>query len=350
MSELLDFQSRENFNFFKYSCYMSEEKKQGFLTDCQRILEYAHETVRDMCILGYRLKELKGTLLWREVFEPESNICFSYDRFEDFCGYAFGFSKTKVSNLLNIAEFVKMNGENIDFIDKKYAGYNTSQLVELGSVSEIDRHCFSPKQTVAEMRLIKKLLNTVSCGWWTPEEALREAKRRAEEKQQPSRKQGPGEIIPGQITFAGLTGEADAAGRKEKFSETAADSESDVGIESKVEESEVSDVGQIEESESEAEKFNLKNRAGRRQWLSSYTEWESQYNRGYYPLYERVYHYNLKTGEVVYASETHVCKDVEKMTSYDAPRYYLKTEQYEYPIQVTKEQIEEYLTERTEEV
>lgn len=332
MSELLDFQSRENFNFFKYSCYMTEEKKQGFLIDCQRILDYAHETVKDMCLLGYRLKELKGSLLWREVFDPEANICFSYDRFEDFCSYAFGFSKTKVSNLLSIAEFVKMNGENIDFIDKKYAGYNTSQLVELGSVMEIDRHCFSSNQTVAEMRLIKKLLNTTSCSWWTPEDALREAKRRIEEKQQPSRKQ-----------------EAVETGHKESEPDSATVGESDVGIEGKAEGSEVSDVGQIEESESEAEKFNLKNRAGRRQWLSSYTEWDSQYNRGYYPLYERVYHYNLMTGAVVYASETQVCKDVKKMTSYDAPRYYLKPEGYEYPIQVTKEQIEEYLTDRIEE-
>lgn len=157
MSELLDFQSRENFNFFKYSCYVTEDEKQGFLTDCQRILEYAHATVKDMCLLGLRLKELKQSLYWREVFDPNANICFSYDRFEDFCVYAFGFSKTKVSNLLNIAEFVKLNGENVDFIDKKYAGYNTSQLVELGSVSEYDRKFFNPKMTVAEMRLVKNL-------------------------------------------------------------------------------------------------------------------------------------------------------------------------------------------------
>lgn len=92
MSELLDFQSRENFNFFKYSCYVTEDEKQGFLTDCQRILEYAHATVKDMCLLGLRLKELKQSLYWREVFDPNANICFSYDRFEDFCVYAFGFS------------------------------------------------------------------------------------------------------------------------------------------------------------------------------------------------------------------------------------------------------------------
>ena len=324
MSELLDFQSRENFNFFKYSCYVTEDEKQGFLTDCQRILEYAHATVKDMCLLGLRLKELKQSLYWREVFDPNANICFSYDRFEDFCVYAFGFSKTKVSNLLNIAEFVKLNGENVDFIDKKYAGYNTSQLVELGSVSEYDRKFFNPKMTVAEMRLVKNLLKTACSST--------EAKKRAEAKLKPTSKNP--DVLPGQITLTDLARKEEVFEPEEQSDTSATDCKSDVGTELKQEES----------------KFDFKNRAGRRHWLSRYTEWDSQYNRGYYPLFERVYHYNLKNGAVVYASESHVCMDAEKLTVYDAPRYYLKTELYDYPLQVTKDQLEKYMSLHVEEL
>ena len=81
---------------------------------------------------------------WQYVTDPETGEDYRYDNFAEFCGYAFGFSKTKVSNLLAIAEFVKLNGENVDFIDKKYAGYNTSQLIELLSVYEYNRSWFFP--------------------------------------------------------------------------------------------------------------------------------------------------------------------------------------------------------------
>ena len=332
MSELLDFQSRENFNFFKYSCYVTEDEKQGFLIDCQRILEYAHATVKDMCFLGFRLKELKASETWREVFDPNSNICFSYDRFDDFCNYAFGLGKTKVSDLLNISQFVKLNGENVDFIDKRYAGYNTSQLVELGSISECDRKFFNSEMTVSEMRLVKNLLKTAYSSTWTPEEALTEAKQRAEAKSKPLPKNP--DVLLGQITLTDLAGKEEAFEPEEQADTLATACKSDVGTEQK----------------QEASKFDLKNRAGRRHWLLHYTDWDSQYNRGYYPLFERVYHYNLKTGAVVYASESHVCMDAEKLTVYDAPRYYLKTELYDYPLQVTKDQLEKYMSLHVEEL
>lgn len=335
MSDLLDFQSRENFNFFKYSRSVTEDEKQGFLIDCQRVLEYAHATVKGMCLLGLRLKELKASETWHHVVDPNTNLFFTCDRFDDFCGYAFGFSKTKVSDLLNISQFVKLNGENVDFIDKRYAGYNTSQLVELGSISECDRKFFNSEMTVSEMRLVRNLLKTAYNSTWTPEEALTEAKRRAEAKSKPLPKNP--DVLPGQITLT------DLAGKEEVFEPEEPEEQADTSATACK-----SDVGT--EEKQEASKFDLKNRAGRRHWLSHYTEWDSQYNRGYYPLFERVYHYNLKTGAVVYASESHVCMDAEKLTVYDAPRYYLKTELYDYPLQVTKDQLEKYMSLHVEEL
>ena len=186
--ELLDFESRANFEFLKFGSLLPEDRKEVFYTDCEKILEYAHATVKDMCLLGYRLKELKCSATWQYVTDPETGTDYRYDNFAEFCGYAFGFSKTKVSNLLAIAEFVKLNGENIDFIDKKYAGYNTSQLIELSSVYEYNRSWFSPLQTVSEMRLIKKQLSRDWQLKLTPEEALAEAKRRAEAEETESEK------------------------------------------------------------------------------------------------------------------------------------------------------------------
>ncbi|MBS5023638.1 MAG: hypothetical protein KH054_10850, partial [Firmicutes bacterium] len=64
-------------------------------------------------------------------------------------------------------------------------------------------------------------------------------------------------------------------------------------------------VGPVGEEKKE-EKYNLKSRDGRRYWMSHYREWDSEYNRGYYPLYERVYHYKLGNGALVYDNESEV--------------------------------------------
>ena len=223
--ELLDFVPRPNFEFLQFGSVVPEERKQGFFADCERILEYAHETVKDMCLLGYRLKELKCSATWQYVTDPETGRKYCYDNFAEFCGYAFGFSKTKVSNLLAIAEFVKLNGENVDFIDKKYAGYNTSQLIELSSVYEYNRSWFSPLQTVSEMRLIKKQLLRDWQLKLAPEEALAEAKRRAEAEKSGVEEASVETPVPAPV-------------------ESAKSGESDVGIEEKEPEAEVSDVGQ----------------------------------------------------------------------------------------------------------
>ena len=327
MSELLDFQGRENFSFLKFSSYAVEEEKKAFEKDCQRILEYAHATVRDMCLLGLRLREMKNSSFWVRVFDPESNVCFTYDRFDDFCNYAFGFSKTKVSNLLSIAEFVKLNGENVDFIDKKYAGYNTSQLVELASVDSYDRRIFSPEMSVSDMRLVKNLLKTQGSSTWTPESALAEAKRRFC-KDTPKPKQENADILPGQISVRELAADKEVCEAEVEYMAASVGS---------------SDVGTVGEEKKE-EKYNLKSRDGRRYWMSHYREWDSEYNRGYYPLYERVYHYKLGNGALVYAAETQVCIDIEKQTAYESPRFYLKTELYDYPIQLSKLQLEVYMS------
>ncbi|MBQ5929542.1 MAG: hypothetical protein IIX02_02010 [Clostridia bacterium] len=123
---------------------------------CEYVLDVAHETVQNMCILGWHLRELKEGRTWEGVIEPKSGLAFFNFSFQDFCEYAFGFSHTRTSNLIRIAEFVKVSGTRKNgFIDERYAGYNTSQLVELAPVQEDRRHFFNPEMSVATMRVCK---------------------------------------------------------------------------------------------------------------------------------------------------------------------------------------------------
>ena len=331
--ELLDFVPRPNFEFLKFGSNISKERKEEFFADCERILEYAHATVKDMCLLGYRLKELKQSVIWQYVTDPETGREYCYDNFAEFCGYAFGFSKTKVSNLLAIAEFVKLNGENVDFIDKKYAGYNTSQLIELSSVYEYNRSWFSPLQTVSEMRLIKKQLSRDWQLKLTPEEALAEAKRRAEAEKSGVEESSVETPVPAPV-------------------ESAKSGESDVGIEEKEPEAEVSDVGQTELTAADVNwleriieenrgRYDFGVRAGRRKFLSDYRNWQETFGG---PLAEREYSYFLGNGSELLAVEERTGTGaIDDRTQEIAVRYYFRFSVSEDWFSVTKAQLEEYL-------
>lgn len=206
-NELLDFTARDNFNFFKFSVLVKDEEEKTVLKrQCESVLEYAHATVQDMCLLGWQLKELKESKTWESVFEPKSGYCFSNFSFQAFCEYAFGFSKTRTSNLLRIAEFVKIGGtKGNGFIDERYAGYNTSQLVELAPVVKEDRRFFSAEMSVEDMRYAK---NYMKWGdfWERKREpnfdimtAAKEWEEKEEAKKQSKAASLPG-VLPGQVT------------------------------------------------------------------------------------------------------------------------------------------------------
>lgn len=152
-NELISFKERANYDFLKFRYAQSYEQEE-LKADCERIAEYARSTVKDLCLLGLRLKEMKEAGYWREVCD-ETGSPFSYVGFEEFCKYTFGFSQTKTSNLVRIAEFVKLNGENVNFIERKYAGYSMSQLVELASVPKENRKYFNSEMSVDDMRAVK---------------------------------------------------------------------------------------------------------------------------------------------------------------------------------------------------
>lgn len=152
-NELIEFKDRANFDFLRFR-YAQDYEQRELKADCERVAQYARDTVKDFCLLGLRLKEMKAAEQWREVVD-ETGTPFSYAGFEEFCKYAFGFSQTKVSNLVRIAEFVQVKGDSVNFIERQYAGYSMSQLVELASVPKENRKYFNADMTVDDMRAVK---------------------------------------------------------------------------------------------------------------------------------------------------------------------------------------------------
>ena len=152
-NELIEFKDRSNFDFLRFR-YAQDYEQRELKADCERVAQYARDTVKDLCLLGLRLKEMKAAEQWREVVD-ETGTPFSYAGFEEFCKYAFGFSQTKVSNLVRIAEFVQVKGDSVNFIERQYAGYSMSQLVELASVPKESRKYFNADMTVDDMRAVK---------------------------------------------------------------------------------------------------------------------------------------------------------------------------------------------------
>lgn len=155
-NELIEFKDRANFDFLRFR-YAQDYEQRELKADCERVAQYARDTVKDLCLLGLRLKEMKAAEQWREVVD-ETGTPFSYAGFEEFCKYAFGFSQTKVSNLVRIAEFVQVKGDSVNFIERQYAGYSMSQLVELASVPKENRKYFNADMTVDDMRAVKNYM------------------------------------------------------------------------------------------------------------------------------------------------------------------------------------------------
>ncbi len=181
---MIEFKDRANFDFLRFR-YAQDYEQRELKADCERVAQYARDTVKDFCLLGLRLKEMKAAEQWREVVD-ETGTPFSYAGFEEFCKYAFGFSQTKVSNLVRIAEFVQVKGDSVNFIERQYADYSMSQLVELASVPKENRKYFNSAMTVDDMRTVKNYMrDSVGFIYMTDSESdqiLEKAKKfRAEE-------------------------------------------------------------------------------------------------------------------------------------------------------------------------
>ena len=178
--ELLDFTISSTL-FFADS--VSDAKKTLLTESLQAIRAQGHVVVRDFCVLGQRLKELRDGGLWRNVLDANGQR-YDADSFYAFCEDVLGFSKTKTQNMISLSSFVRYKDgdkEEVEFIDPEYAKYNTSQLVELSSVPSWERKYYAPSFSVKDMRLVKAFTK-YNGGSYTAEEMLERARADAAKK------------------------------------------------------------------------------------------------------------------------------------------------------------------------
>lgn len=309
-NELIEFKDRANFDFLRFR-YAQDYEQRELKADCERVAQYARDTVKDLCLLGLRLKEMKAAEQWREVVD-ETGTPFSYAGFEEFCKYAFGFSQTKVSNLVRIAEFVQVKGDSVNFIERQYAGYSMSQLVELASVPKENRKYFNSAMTVDDMRTVKNYMrDSVGFIYMSDSESdqiLEKAKkfreeqnaRRAEQKaerqrimQKPTQEielseEKAEDQIPGQTNLFDETADekiayydaAEDLEAEKRTTESAAEEWAQAQEEEAEEAEEKSDVGykspriEIEPCEFISE-YPLNVRDGRRAFLADLSKWRA---------------------------------------------------------------------------
>ena len=176
MENLLDV-TVKNVVYFANNC--PDEKRQFIEDVFSRIKNRAQNVVLDFFSLVLQLKTLRIQDNYRQVLNANGEP-YDYDSFYQFCEDIFGFSKTKVQNMIALSELVNVKDGVVKFVNSSYSNYSVSQLIELSSAWEWQKRYFSSSMTIKEMRLVKKYLVCHS-GASTPEETLERAKRYAED-------------------------------------------------------------------------------------------------------------------------------------------------------------------------
>lgn len=368
-NELMDFTARDNFDFFKFwknsytGATVPDERQTSLKASCQRVIEIAHKTTRDMCELSYHLKELKECNTWGHVINPKTGYTFNNDSFSDFCDYAFGFSQTMTSNLTRIAKFMEQKQDGaVGFIETKYEKFKKSCLIEIAAVSDDYWKYFTSDMTVADIRLAKDYIvhgrfyidryNT-DFDLMTYARAYKEAKeaKKAEKKAEKVTPALSLDIIPGQISLddmeevqeqeteqgAPAPAKFDVGFSDDRFSPPSAwlqyhpEDEDDELDEaryddredlSETEEEEMTDEVSRETEEDETEdepsetdepsRYSFHNRDAIRAFFRDYRNWER--NPATFAGTE-AFKYRLKNGAVVIALETTTCKDIANLTA-----------------------------------
>ena len=366
-NELLDFVDRGNFDFFKFSTAgdSTHEERDLLKSKCQHVLEYAHAAKQDMCLLGFNLMELKRNKAWQDVINPKTGCTFFNHSFADFCDHAFGLSETRTSNFLRIAQFVKISGDNVDFIEPQYAKYNTSQLVELAAVYPESRKFFNPDMTVKDMRAAKNYMKMGSFykDRTAPNFDLMQGMKAWEERKAEIESQKQDENngqIPGQMSLENLQEvfEEDAQ-EKNSTSDLAEDGGEDLiedvqpvmpeptSWETEEVEEETEDelfemdshVQPAREKEQDDVAETLTSRDKVRNFLNSYEDW---FDVSTY-FFKSYVHY-WKNGAAVFAVESIARANMESEPT-TVVRYYWRRNEEERAFEISKDEIWKYIVE-----
>ena len=344
-NELMDFTPRANFDFFTYRYAPNEERKRSFTRKCEHVLEYAHATVQDMCLLGYNLMELKNGGEWKEVRDPMTGNTFNYLSFEAFCEYAFGFSETRTKNLVGLAQFVQISGTKTGFIDERYQDFNTSALIELSSVPSGQRHYFTSDMTIKDIRTVKEYLN--KGDYWTDKsnpdfDVLTYARLYKETKEAKKtvavQSTSETDVIPGQISLddmdevkeepAQASAKSDVGFSSSSFWDIEDDELDEARYDEPTEDSEVACDEPTEEQEEVADdetgivscetkpetvqsRYSFHNRESIRAFYGDYRNWDKNYAT--FIGIEAFEYKFVGTNISIVALETTTCKDIANL-------------------------------------
>ena len=141
---------------------LSDEAKQRLRNGCQSVFEQSIKAKHDMCLLGYELKKLYDSELWKYAIDPETGQRFLYSSFEAFARQMFNFSETHTWNLKSLAQFVEEYPDGSKQVKLEYQGYSISALTELGTLEEYERVYFTPNMPIKEIRKGKKFVKSDS--------------------------------------------------------------------------------------------------------------------------------------------------------------------------------------------
>ena len=205
--ELLDFNSRDNFDLRIAPAYRIPERQQEKLkSDCMQVVSAAQRSVLDLCKLGYYLREIREDGTWKYVYNEKSGTVFQYQKFTEFTSYLFGISPTMAENCMSISQFTHIDEKGeIVFLNEKYKAYKMSQLVEMGSMQPWHRAEITPNMTVSDIRLCKTYINK---GTYTLDRSacagvgfnLLESAKKWDEKSKAPAPKNPS-VLPGQISI-----------------------------------------------------------------------------------------------------------------------------------------------------
>lgn len=342
MEELMDYVERRNFDFFRYRYELGTETKSKFLSACEKVMEGAQKAAKDMMLLGWRLKKLKDGRGWTEVLNPEDGMTFIYSSFEQFCKYAFGFSKTRTSNLMNIAQFIDVDEETetVRFKSERYAAMNTSQLVEIAPLSSWQQEYFTADMPVKDMRMCKRYMD--SGAFWndkgSPNFDLKESAQKWTDNLERSKEMQAAQEVDAALHRAAQAQETDMDSVAEN--EFAKVSTSEFWA---VPKDDWTDEGEVSDSSSDVgtDAYCIATFAGVRDFLGAYEEWD--YVSHDSKFFDKITRFRFKNGAELFAATLKNSVSLECDESKTLIYYFLALGAGIPPIKVAKRKLEIWL-------
>lgn len=132
---------------------MTEAEAQAQLdSEIKAIKELEKSSLDNFIAIGAHLHSLKTSTLYQHIRTPQGKLGYNsvYDLLKEY----FGYDKSTVSRYIGVAQRF---GNNFNGINKRFADYSFTQLVEMLPLTDVQIAKCLPTMTCAEIRAFKKL-------------------------------------------------------------------------------------------------------------------------------------------------------------------------------------------------